>query len=205
MSGNIDTRTEQIPATGIVNLGNANFLFVISSSASVSFKMKRLGLGRGANQENYSGLVSGLQVARTQRWDQCDITGAAGTTVTFMYGYTDVREDVTLFNQQIAVISGVTAVRPQPFSTVADSPVVPCPNAAQTNIFPQNLLRAQISFSLPANAVVPAATVFARKAGGGNNLYEIQPGIIYTEVATYGLDIRNDSGGALNFMIDEVA
>ena len=121
MSGNIDTRTEVIPATGVVNLSNANFLFVISSTGNTAFKLKRTGLAKGVNQENYTGQLAGLQLSRTQRWDFCDITGAPGVTVTFMYGYTDIREDVTLFNQQIAVIAGVTAIAEQPSATINDT------------------------------------------------------------------------------------
>lgn len=204
MSGNVDTRTELVPASGVVNLGNANFIFIISATGNIALKLTRSGLARGTSQENYTGQLGALQIGRVQRWDFATMTAAPGVAVTFMYGYSDFREDFTLFNQQIATISGTVPVLQQPFATVNDTPVAAAPNAAQTAIFPANLARRAISFSLPSNSVVPPATVFARKAGGANNLYEIQPGVVYNEVATYGIDIRNDSGGALNFMIDEV-
>jgi hypothetical protein len=202
MSGNLDTRTEQIPATGVVNLGNANFLFVISATGAVSFKLKRQGLARGANQENYTGITAGLQVARTQRWDFCDVTGTPGVTVTFIYGYTDIREDVTLFNQQIAVISGVTAVATQPSATITDTAPISPTVAGQHALVPQNLARRRVTiFSDPAN--VGDTAIFLRKAGGANNLGFIVPGTYEEFDTTAGLDYQCTNGGDKLYIFEE--
>jgi hypothetical protein len=45
-----------------------------------------------------------------------------------------------------------------------------------------------------------ADTVFVRRTDGVNNLFEVQPGVLYNNEFTAGMDIRNDSGGALTVM-----
>lgn len=202
MSGNIDTRTEIVPASGVVNLGNANFLFVISASASVQFRLKRVGLARGANQENYSGITAGLLVARTQRWDFCDLIGTPGVTVTFMYGYTDIREDDTRFNQQIAVISGVTAVALQPSSTITDTAPISPTVAGQHALVPQNLARRRVTiFSDPAN--VGDTAIFLRKGGGANNLGFVVPGTYEEFDTTAAIDYQCTNGGDKLYIFEE--
>lgn len=191
MSGNIDTRTEIIDATGVVKLANANFLFVVSATGNVAFKLIRSGLAKGANQENYSGQLAGLQISRTQRWDFATITGAAGVVITFMYGYADVREDVTLFNQQIAVISGVTAVATQPSSSFADTADTAQATATQTNIA-ANLLRRRITIGVPPTAAANEP-VRVSTTGGAARGVVIMPGTNQEFDTTAALFVRNDN------------
>lgn len=180
-----------IPASGVVNLANANFLFVISSSGNTAFKMKRQGMTRGASQENYTGQLAGLQISRVNRWDFCDITGAAGVTVTFMYGFADVREDITLFNQQIAVISGVTAVALSPASTGTDTVDTAQATATQT-VIAANLLRRRITIGVPPTAAANEP-VRVSYAGGAARGYVIQPGTFQEFQDTCALTVRNDN------------
>lgn len=190
MAGNLDTRTEIIPANGVVKLANANFIFVISSTGNVQITLQRQGIHKGAAQENYSGITAGLQVARTQAWDFANITGTPGVTLTFMYGNVAVREDVTLFNQQIAVISGVTAVAQQPNSAFATAQIAPVTGTATT--VAANLLRRAITFISPSTNT---GSVFLQKAGdGAGKGIELQPGTYITLTNTAAIDVRNDSG-----------
>lgn len=202
MAGNILTRTEVIPATGVVQLPNANFLFCISAGAAVTFDLFRTGLARGANRETYGGIVAGLQIGRTQRWDLATITGTPGVSVTFMYGYTDIREDVTLFNQQIAVISGITQVAVNPSGTITDTAPISPTVAAQHALVPQNLNRRRVTiFSDPAN--VGDTVIFIRKSGGANNLGFIVPGTYEEFDTTAGLDYQCTNGGDKLYIFEE--
>lgn len=191
MSGNIDTRVELIPASGQVALPNANFLFVISSTGAVAFKLSRLGISKGSNQENYSGVTAGLQIGRTQRWDSAFISGAPGVTVTFMYGTTDIREDTTLFNQQIAVISGVTAVAIQPSATVADTVDTAQATASET-VIAANLSRRRITIGVPPTAAANEP-VRVSQAGGAGRGVVIMPGSFTEFDTTSALHVRNDN------------
>lgn len=197
----VDTRVEVIPASGQIQLANGNFIFLLTATLAVTVQLKT-----GGSSENFTGLTGGLQVSRVRPWDLgAVITGTAGTVVTFIYGYTKIREDNTIFSQQIATIAGLVAVAILPASTLTDAPNVALPNAAQTAVFPANLVRRRIGISIVSTAVYAGGTVFARKAGGANNLVEINPGQVYSFDATYGVDIRNDSGGALSALIFEEA
>lgn len=199
MAGNIDTRTEIIPANGVVKLANANFLFVITTTGAVAITLQRQGIHKGAAQENYSGVAAGLQVARTQPWDFANVTGTPGVTLTFMYGNTSVREDVTLFNQQIAVISGVTATAIQPASTVADTPFITT-TAGQHTLVPQNLLRRRVTIT---NYPTSPNTVDIRKTGGTNSIFMLQPGTFAEFDGTYGLDYLSGAGGETLLIFEE--
>lgn len=189
--GNTDTRTEVIPANGVLNLGNANFLFIISQSANAAFKLTRQGLTKGASQENYSGQLAGLQISRTSRWDFCNVTGAAGTSITFIYGFADVREDVTLFNQQIAVISGVTAVAFAPSSTFVDTVDTAQATNTQT-VIAANLLRRRITIGVPPSAAANEPVRVSFTGGAGRGIV-IQPGTFQEFDTTAALVVRNDN------------
>lgn len=191
LAGNTDTRTEVIPATGVVVLGNANFIFIISQSAAATFKLTRQGLTKGASQENYTGQLAGLQLSRTSRWDFCTITGAPGTSVTFIYGFADVREDETLFNQQIAIISGVTAVAVQPSSLFVDTADTAQATNSQTAIA-ANLLRRRITIGVPPTAAANEPVRVSFTGGAGRGII-IQPGTFTEFDTTAALFVRNDN------------
>lgn len=186
--GNIDSRVEVIPANGVLNLSNANFIFLQSASVAVALKFVQGSLG---SSENFGNVTAGLQISRVKPWAYCNVTGPAGTTVNFWYGYTDVREDNTIFSQQIAVIAGVTAVAIQPSSVISS----PAPDAILTATalsIPANLTRRRITIT---SLSVNTGSVLAQSAGAGASRgLEIQPGTFVEFDTTAAIDIRNDSG-----------
>jgi hypothetical protein len=201
MSGALDQRTEVIPASGTVQLSPANFVFVLTATGNVALKLQRSGVQRGANQENYgSSQLAGLQVSRTQRWDWAQFTGTPGATVTFIYGTTDVREDNTLFNQQIATVAGVVTTQTQPSSTVA-TPAAVAVNTATASTIAANLLRRRITLCAPSTNT-GSMFVQAVGAGAGRGI-ELQPGIFVEFDTTSALDVRNDSGATQTYTIFE--
>lgn len=196
MSGNLDQRTEVIPASGVVTLPPANFIFVLSSSVNTLLKLTRLGASvRGANIENYgSSNLGGLQIYRTQRWDVATLTGAPGGTVTFIYGTTDIREDGTLFTQQIATVSGIVSTAESPSSTIIDTAQAVLAPAAQTAIA-ANLTRRRITIG---NLSTSLASLFVSQAGGDGRGIEIQPGTFTEFKTTAALIVRNVTGSPGN-------
>lgn len=203
----IDRIVEQIPQSSDavpkqlpLERGPGNFLLFVSSLANVNVTLVYDGV-----KETFTGINGSFIIRRVKPWLNLRIDGAIGTIVTYYYGNEDVDRDETDIRQNVAVLAGVSATADQPAGTITDAAVVVCNNGAQTAIFPQNLLRRRISFSFASNAAIGAGTVFARKAGGVNNLFEIQAGVLYNDAIFAGMDIRNDSGGALNALIYEVS
>jgi hypothetical protein len=190
MSGALDQRTEVIPASGTLQLSPANFIFVITSTGNASLKLQRSGIQKGANQENYgSSQLAGLQISRTQRWDWAQISGAPGVSVTFIYGTTDVREDVTQFNQQIATVAGVVAVATSPSATLADTADTAQASGTQT-VIAANLLRRRITIGVLSTG---GNSVRVSQAGGAGRGLEIQPGMFTEFDTTAALTVRNDN------------
>lgn len=190
MSGALDQRTEVIPASGTLQLSPANFVFILTTTGNAALKLQRSGIQRGANQENYgSSQLAGLQISRTQRWDWAQITGAPGVVVTFIYGTTDVREDITAFNQQIATVAGVVTVATTPSSALADTADTAQASATQT-VIAANLLRRRITIG---NLSTSGNSVRVSQAGGAARGIEIQAGMFVEFDTTAALTVRNDN------------
>lgn len=200
MSQGVQSRTETIPASGQLSLTNANFFFMISATANVTLRLPRLG-----SFEEFSGLQAGIQVARVRNWDYATIVGTAGTVVTFFYGYTAVREDVTLFNQQIAIIAGITAVATAPSASFTSTVDTAQASGTSTNIA-ANLARRRITIGVPSSAL---NSVRVSNLGGGGRGIEIQPGQFVEFATTVALNVRNDNtfgtGAATTWYAEEEA
>jgi hypothetical protein len=193
MSGNLDQRTETIPASGVVSLPPANFIFVLSSTGNTKLQLSRLGASvRGANIENYgSSNLAGLQIYRTQRWDFATFTGTPGVVVTFIYGTTDIREDGTLFTQQIATVSGIVTTQVAPAAAIS-TPATNAVVTASATTIAANLARRRITFVSPSTNT---GSVFLQAVGAGAGRgIELQPGTFVEIDNTAAIDIRNDSG-----------
>jgi len=184
--GNIDSRTETVDATGVLKLANANFFFLISSTSAVNLRFVR-----SPSAENINGFSAGVQIQRLERWDYLFITAAVGTVLTFMYGYADVREDATLFNQQIAVIAGVTAVALNPSSALTDTVDTAQATGTETTIA-ANLARRRITIGVPPTAAANEP-VRVSSAGGAGRGIVIQPGTNQEFQTTSALHVRNDN------------
>ena len=203
MSGNVDTSTLTVPASGVLQLSNANFLFILGASANATVKLIRTGLRAGAAQENYAGQLAGLQITRLLAWDFTQITAVAGTTVTLVYGNIDVREDTTLFNQQIAVISGVTAIAESPSGTFTDTADTAQGSGTQT-VISANAARRRITIGCLSSST---NSIRVSSAGGTTRGLEIQPGMFGEFRTTVALTVRNDNtfgtGGSATWYAEE--
>ena len=194
----IPQTTDAVPVVLPLERGPGNFLLFQLSSASVNVTL----LGEGV-REVFAGIVGGLYVKRVKPWKNLRIEGAVGTQVNYFIGNENVDRDETDIRLQTTLIAGITATADAPAATLNDTPTVAVPNTALTPVVPANLSRRRVGISFVSNAAIGAGTVFFRKAGGVNNLLEVQAGVQYNFSGTYGVSVRNDSGGALTAMVAE--
>jgi hypothetical protein len=189
VSNVLQSRSEVVPASGVINLTNANFFFLIS----VSVGTIRLRLQKGGSFEEYAGLSAGLQVARMKRWEWATIDNATpGAVITFFYGYADFREDVTSFNQQIATIAGTVGVAILPSSVFTDTADTAQAIATQT-VISANLSRRRITIGVLATST---ENVRVSAAGGAGRGVQIQPGTYVEFDNTSALTVRNNNDNA---------
>lgn len=198
MSGAVNSLTVVLDANGRWVGNNANFIFIIAASLPVTLELTRVLDSSGI--ESFQNVQAGLQVARIRRFDQAKISGTVGATVQMFFGYQTVREDSTVFSQQIATIAGTVAVASLPTSAIADTPAVALPNAATTVIVAANLARRRVTITNPSTAL---GSFFIRTAGGANNLMEVQPGSAVEIDTTAAISGRNDTGAALSALVFE--
>jgi hypothetical protein len=190
----IDAVPQQLP----IERGPGNFLLFQTSTSNITITLMFDGV-----REVFANVNGGVYVRRVKPWQNLRIDGAIGTQVTYFVGTENVDRDETDIRQQIAVISGVTATADQPAQAMTDTPNVAVPNGALTQIVPVNNARRRVQISFPSNSAIPANTVFIRRAGGVNNLQEVQAGVVYPFVGFYAISVRNDSGGALTALVLE--
>lgn len=181
----VDSRTQVVGASGDLRLANGNFFFMITATAAITVVFSRQG-----STETYAAAQAGLQIGRVKPWDYAFIQAAPGTSVTFFYGYANLREDVTDFRQAIATISGITPISEQPSAAISDTPVVAMATATQVQLVPANLLRRRVTITNPSSN---ATSILIRSTlASANNLAEIQPGTFVeykTTAAIFGIQV----------------
>lgn len=188
-----------IPASGQLTFSRGRIFNLIAAPNPVSIVLDQAGGKRQASVSTFNNVPAGsVYIGKVgEEWTYLRLTGTVGDLIQIYIG-----DDEVKFGQAVNVV-GVAATKDQPAATITDAPNVAVPNAAQTAVVPINGTRRRVAISFASNAAIGAATVFIRKTGGVNNLIEVQPGVLYSFPATYGLDIRNDSGGALSALIFE--
>lgn len=192
----VDSRTETIPASGQIRLANANFYFLINSTAAVDQAFSRDG-----STETFQQMTVGLVVGRVRKWDYAFISGVAGTVVTFFYGISSIREDFTNVNTQLATISGTVATA-ENTTVLQTSPAQAAVATANANTITPNALAKRTYVS---NLSGNGATLFVQTvAAGANRGIPVQDGqTIPTDWRT-PFDVRNDSGLPGLYNIQEV-
>lgn len=202
----IERYSETIPQTPTgqqlpLERSTGNFFLLLNSANLVKVTLMYDG-----SREEFANVTAGVYIRRVRPWTNLRIDGPIGTPVSFYFGAApNTLSDETDIRLQLAQLTGVTLVADQPGAGINDNAPVALPTAQQTTVFPANLTRRRMKVSFASNAAIPPATVFFRKVGAANNLMEVQPGAVYPFDGTYGMDVRNDSGGALSAMIFEEA
>jgi len=128
-------------------------------------------------------------------FDTLEVTSATAQTIILAVG----TDDVSYSNN--VTISGVAQTAEIPASALADTPTVSCATGALTAVVPANGARKRVSLSV--DPLFAGGLVFARVAGGANNLIPMQAGLTYPFAGTYGVSVRNDTGTAVTIYIAE--
>lgn len=192
----VDSRTETIPASGQIRLANANFYFLISSTAAVD-----TALSRDGSTETFQQMTAGLVIGRVRKWDFAFITGVAGTVVTFFYGISAIREDFTNVNVQLATISGTVAVAENTTVLQTSPAQATRATAGADTITPNALAKRTYVSNLSGNG----ATLFVQSVGAGANKgIPVQDGQVFPVDWRTAFDVRNDSGLLVTYNIQEV-
>jgi hypothetical protein len=187
-----------IPATGVLNLEPANFLFVYSCSASFTMQFQ------GGPNEYFANIGAGLRIARLKRWDTLNITGTAGLTIILLYGFEKSIEDRTDYQSTIATIAGTIAVSQGSRSSqpTDHADVAVASGATDTSIGVNAARISVIIGSLSSNA---PATLNLRVRGHGDVVggIELQPGTSITLYTQGAIDIYNGDANAQTYWWQE--
>lgn len=193
-----------IPASGVLNLESANFLFILSSTGNLTLQLQgrapggKNGVGgsnSGAN-ETLNAVPAGVRIQRLQGWGTLNMTGAVGVTGQLFYGFEQPREDATDFQTTIATISGSVVVVPGTGSANAltnHADVVVATTTLDTTIAANGARKYLIIGSKSTNA--PGAGLSLRVQGGAGVAaaqgMELQPGTNYSFPAASAFAIYN--------------
>lgn len=186
MSGVVNSLTVTLDASGRWIGNNANFLFVIAASLPVTLQLTRM--LRDSGVETFTSIQAGLQIGRVKQWDQGVLIGTAGATVTLYYGFQNVREDFTNFQQQIATIAGTVAVADLPTTTLTDTADTTQAASTQTAIS-ANLGRRRITIGVLSTSGNGVRVSFSGAANTRG--FEIQPGQFTEFRETNAIVVRN--------------
>lgn len=190
--------TQVLQAGVKATFGSGTAFLVQSLTNTVTITARQI--GNSNKNRVFSNVPAGFKFTADSADDgfsTLEVVSAGGDTIIIAVG----NDDVTFANT--VNIANIPSVQDNPAAAVTDAPNVALPNAQQTAVFAGNLSRRRIKVSFASNAAIPPATVFFRKTVGANNLMEVQPGEVYPFDGRYGIDVRNDSGGALSAMIFE--
>jgi hypothetical protein len=187
-------------AAGVKAIFGSGTAFVIVNAVGPVTVVAR-SIGSSNKNRTFAGVPAGFKFTAddpSDGFDTLEVTSATNQAFTIAVGDDDVE-----FSNAVTVTGGVVT-QEVPKSTLADNAPVNCPTAAQTAVVPANGARRSVMLTVdptfaPAN---PNALSF-RKTGGVNTLIPIVIGLSYTFDATYGIDLRNDSGSACNVFILE--
>lgn len=190
-----ETLTQSIPAGQTVQFGAGTQFLVVASPASIN--IKAVTLGSSNKNRTFTGIPAGFKFTADSPddgFDYLNVTNPTGAaiSVTLAVG----TDDVTYSNS--VTVQGTVATAELGAGTLTDQAPVNCPNAAQTAVAAANATRRRLLLTIDPTSTAAVGTLFFRVAGGANDLVPAQPGMSYPFNGTYGVDLRNASGAAVN-------
>ena len=193
MTMNIKTRTETIPASGIVDLGPGNFIFLVTTSAALNVQFQT-----GGFQSAAEGVQGGFVQGNVTPWRNCRIVGTAGITFVALYGDADLTEDVTDYRRTVGVF-----LPQQPGSNTDYADVNVGGSGVAILVLPANAARRKgvVKFNTGGDINIRLGTQATVAAGRGAQL---ESGQSYDHTSTGALyAIREGAGTAVVSLLDE--
>jgi hypothetical protein len=192
-----ETLSQAIGAGATVTFGGGSIFNLVTATGPVDIVAVRI--GDSSKGRVFKGCPAGFKFTADSPDDGFSllkVTSATAQTVTIAIGDDDVSFANAVTIQGSAVTSELQT------AAVTDAAVKACANAAQTNVVAQNLSRRMVTLTLDPGAAAGTVCYF-RSTGGANNLIPVQPGQSVRFPGTYAVDLRNDSGAAVNVYIFE--
>ena len=188
--------TQALGAGGSATFG-AGSVFLLTAAPGGPVSIIARSIGNSNKNRTFTNVPAGFKFTADSPDDGFDtliVTSASAQTIQIAVGTDDVD-----FSQSVTVANTVNTEE-LPTGALTDQAPVSAVNAAQTHIVPANAARRMVTLSVDPGAAAP---VFFRSVNGANNLLVGQPGMSYTFRGTYGVDVRNDTGAAVNIYIAE--
>lgn len=190
-----ETLPQALTAGTVAQFGAGTKFLIFSSIAAVN--VTAIQLGSGNKRIVLNGCLQGFSYdgETDGGFDLLQITSAEDQPNFVIV----VGDDKVSYPATVSV-SGSVNTEDIPAEVLTDIPPVACANAEQTAVVPQNAARRRVTLGIDPAA---GGVVYARKSGGVNSLLPMQPGMSYEFRGTYGIDVRNDSGAAVNVYVLE--
>lgn len=189
--------TQALTAGQKATFGAGSIFLITSLDQGVAVNLVARQIGNSNKNRTFTGVPAGFKFTADSPedgFDTLEVTSPSNQNIQIAIGTDDVS-----FSQSVTV-SGNVSTKEIPASTLADTPAVAAGNAAQTHVVPVNAARRSVTLSVDPAAASP---VFFRSLNGANNLVIGQPGMSYRFAGTYAVDVRNDTGAAVNIYIAE--
>lgn len=187
--------TQQVGAGQTVTFGSGSQFLVVAAGANINVIARTLGSSN--KNRTFTGIPAGFKFTADTPDDGFDllfVTNPSGTpiSVTLSVG----SDDVTYSNS--VTVQGTVATAELAAGTLTDQAPVACATGAQTAVVAANVNRRRLLLTIDPTSAAAPGTLFFRSTAGANNLVPAQPGMSYPFNGTYGVDLRNDSGAAVN-------
>jgi hypothetical protein len=202
---NLQLYNQVLPPGGAFALDSGNFFFLLSNALAVNLQIQY----PTGSTEIMNGIQAGSQIKRVKTWSRAQLSGTAGSLVSFWHGYEFSREDQTNFQSTIATISGAVSVTPAVGSANAltnHADVAVPATTVDTTIAANPLRKMLIIGSKSTNA--PGVGLNLRIQGGAGAAVqegiELQPGVSYAfgqgvPVSTAAYAIYNPAAAAQTY------
>lgn len=175
--------------------GSGTQFVIVAATGPLSIVARQI--GNSNKNRTFSGVPAGFKFTSDSPddgFDTLEVTSTINQTVQMSIG----NDDVAYSNS--VTVANTVVTQENPTGTITDTPAVACATGAATAVVPVNTGRRRVTLSIDPTA---AGVVYARAHGGANNLLPMQPGMTYEFAGTYAVDVRNDSGAAVNVYVFE--
>jgi hypothetical protein len=183
-------------ATAVFGAGRVWYLKVASSPVTIIAER----LGSSANVRKFVNVGAGFKFKAEagEGWTYLKVTSAIAQTIEIIIG----DDDVEVSNA--VSVTGSVVVEDRPATAMTDSPTVSCATGALTAVVGVNTSRRRVTLTVDPAFAPASGYVYARVAGGSNNLLPLQPGVSVEFRGTYAISVRNDTGtSATVYVLEE--
>ncbi len=187
------THTVIFNAPGSVVLGQGKYFFIAAASAALDIELRH----RDSSPEHLTGVGAGLKYkpldANAAKFYEIALTSASVQNVVIV-----ISDGAEVDFASVVTVSGGINNSEQPSAAVA-TPARTTVNNGTASTIAANALRRRITISNPSDNATPGLIYVQAPGSGAGRGYPLDPGLSGEFKTTAALDVRNDSGGAVDF------